>query len=175
MQTRELEAELERLHVDAFGWALACCRRDHSEAEEVMQTTYLKVLDGTARFGGLSSFKTWLYAVIRRTAAERRRRAFLSNLAVWRSSQEPEARISVSPEEKLQHSHNSARLAEELKHLPERQREVLHLVFYQDMSVSEAAETMGISRGSASRHYERGKRRLHGLLQPQLQPEECFP
>jgi RNA polymerase sigma-70 factor (ECF subfamily) len=41
---------------------------------------------------------------------------------------------------------------------------VLHLVFYQDLSISEAAVIMGVSLGSARTHYERGKARLRELL-----------
>jgi RNA polymerase sigma factor (sigma-70 family) len=52
-----------------------------------------------------------------------------------------------------------------LGQLPERQRETLHLVFYQDMSIAEAAEVMEISIGSARTHYERGKARLRSLLE----------
>jgi len=35
--TRELAAH----HEDAWGWALACCRFDHDEAQEVLQQAYL--------------------------------------------------------------------------------------------------------------------------------------
>ena len=66
--------ELERLHGASFGWAMSCCGHRREEAEDVLQTSYLKVLDGSARFAGGASFKTFLFAVIRRTAAERRRR-----------------------------------------------------------------------------------------------------
>ena len=69
----EIEAELERLHADSFGWALSCCARNRSEAEEVLQMVYLKVLDGSARFKGRASFQTWLFGVIRRTALHQRR------------------------------------------------------------------------------------------------------
>jgi RNA polymerase sigma-70 factor (ECF subfamily) len=51
-----------------------------------------------------------------------------------------------------------------LERLPERQREVLHLVFYQDLSIADAAEVMEISLGSARTHYERGKARLRLFL-----------
>ena len=70
----EIEHELEQLHRQSFGWALACCGRNPDEAEDVLQMTYVKILDGTARFEGRSSFQTWLFGVIRRTALQRRRK-----------------------------------------------------------------------------------------------------
>ncbi len=87
MKRSEIEAELGRCHADAFGWALACCRRDRAEAEEVLQSSYLKILDGRASFAGRSSFRTWLFGVIRRTAAERRRRERVRALGLgrWRA------------------------------------------------------------------------------------------
>src|SRR6266702_1393591 len=74
------ERDLEALHPACFGWALGCCGWNREEAEDVLQTVYLKVFDGRARFDGHSSLKTWLFAVIWRTAAERRRRQWLFDL-----------------------------------------------------------------------------------------------
>jgi DNA-directed RNA polymerase specialized sigma24 family protein len=48
--------------------------------------------------------------------------------------------------------------------LSPRQREVLHLVFYQDLTIAAAAGVLNISIGSARVHYERGKAQLRRLL-----------
>lgn len=75
MRPDDLRGDLERNHADAFGWALACCRWDRSQAEDTLQASYLKILDGRARWDGRSSFRTWFFGVVRRTGAELRKDA----------------------------------------------------------------------------------------------------
>jgi len=166
MKPTELEAQLERLHTESFGWALHCCGRNETEAEDVLQTTYLRVVSGTARFAGRSKFRTWLFGVIRRTAMEMRRKDRAREDRTLRliPAGVPDGR-AVDPVERLDRESRSRRLLRALDGLSERQRETLHLVFYQDLTIEEAAEVMGISLGSARTHYERGKDRLRTLLQ----------
>ena len=161
MEIAELKAELEKLHQASFGWALSCCRHNHSEAEEVLQMVYLKILQGKACYRGECKLQTWLFAVIRKTAIGERRKhvvRMLKSIAVSNSTSD------AQPEVNLERSEMQQRFHQALAELPVRQRETLHLVFYQDLSLSEAAEVMHISVGSARRHYERGKKRLREAL-----------
>jgi RNA polymerase sigma-70 factor (ECF subfamily) len=164
MSRARLETELAELHAASFGWALGCCNGDRGEAEEVLQVAYLKVLDGQASFDGGSAFKTWLFAVIRRTAGERRRRGWLRALALgrWRADTGPAP--SPDPERLASGSETARRVRDCLRMLPARQRELLHLVFYQELTIEDAAEVAGISVGTARTHYHRGKARLRELM-----------
>lgn len=173
MTRSDLEAELERLHPDCFGWAMSCCAWDRSEADDVLQTTYLKVLDGRALFDGRSSLRTWLFGVIRRTAGEHRRWSALRGLRGlrWLEDRTAAAADADDPAEAVCRSEESDRLVAALRSLPPRQRDVLHLVFYQDLSIREAAEVLDISLGSARTHYERGKGRLRDMLAPTRERE----
>lgn len=166
MQLAELKAELEGLHTASFGWALACCRGDRSEAEEVLQMVYVKILEGKARFGGESSLKTWLFAVIRKTASTQHRRRLgqkLVSLTGFGKLHES-ASSTEAPAAALERSDTRERFRIALSKLPPRQREALHLVFYEDLSLREAAAVMGVSIGTARQHYERGKKHLRESL-----------
>ena len=160
-----MEAELEAIHAESFHWALTCCDRDRFLAEEVLQVAYVKVLDGSARFDGRSTFKTFLFGVIRKTAMEQRRARWLSTrrLAQWLTSRTEEPQ-PADPEAGSIRSERARALTKALARLSGRQREVLHLVFSQDLTIEQAAGVLGIVTGSARQHYERGKARLRELL-----------
>ncbi|HLG13268.1 MAG TPA: sigma-70 family RNA polymerase sigma factor [Blastocatellia bacterium] len=165
MDDRELRAQLETCHAESYGWAMACCRRDQIDAETVLQTVYLKVLQGKARFDGRASFKTWLFAVIRNTAADERRRSVFRRFGLARVEEAAtRAQREESPDETVYRSEIQLQFREALARLPGRQREVLQLVFYHDLTLSEAAAVMNVSIGSARTHYERGKKTLRRLM-----------
>ena len=161
----DLRAALERHHAESLGWAMACCAFDRAEAGDVLQDAYLKVLDGRAVFRGESSFRTWLFGVVRRTAGEHRRNVFRRLAAIWRVEPRDIVADSTDPDAAIDGKALADRLRAALGRLPARQREILHLVFREDMTVEGAAGVMGVSVGSARTHYARGKGRLRALLQ----------
>jgi RNA polymerase sigma factor (sigma-70 family) len=164
MDDVELKRQLERVHADCFGWAMACCGRDRDDAEEVLQTVYLTVLDGRARFDGRSTFRTWLFGVIRRTAAGERRKAWLRGLLLQREANGIRPETPARPDAGVESESRRQSLQRAFAQLAARQREVLQLVFYHDLTVEEAATVMSVSVGSARTHYARGKSRLAALL-----------
>lgn len=165
MDADELKSQLEEHHALSYGWALNCCGQNPANAADVLQAAYLKILDGRAQFNGKSGFKTWLFAVVRNTAAAERRRHWLSlsRLGEYFRERAQEAE-AVEAEDFLESSETAAQFQTALARLPRRQREVLHLVFYQDLTIEEAAGVMGVGLGSARTHYERGKQRLREWL-----------
>jgi RNA polymerase sigma-70 factor (ECF subfamily) len=175
MTRAELERELRGVLAASRGWALAQSRWNAAEADDVLQTSVLKVLDGRARFDARSSFKTFVFGVIRQTARERRRRELVRSLILYRPAAQSEAApragdAQAPPDARLAHSRESARLVAALAQLPERQREIVHLVFYGELTIEEAARVAGVALGTARTHYARAKQRLRELL-ADLAPE----
>ena len=170
MDDSELRSQLERHHADNYGWAVACCSQNRELAEDVLQTAYLKVLQGRARYRGEAAFKTWLFAVIRVTAADERRRFWRRWFGLNNYERHREPAIETPRDDALDETARLDAFRLALKRLPQRQREVIHLICYQNISLQQAAEVMGISLGSARTHYDRAKTNLRG----RLEKLECF-
>ena len=165
MNAIDWRAELERLHDVSFAWSLYCCRYRTEEAEEVLQDVYIRVLEGRARFDSRSSAKTWLFGVIRHTARERVRRRWLRSMLLDRwHRQELDRASAPDPAQLVRQFELNEKLRTSVMKLPRRQQEVLHLVFYQDLTIEESANMLGISMGTARTHFERGKQCLREML-----------
>lgn len=162
----DLLDRLQEVHLSAFAWALHCCAGRRAEAEDVLQTVYLKLLTGSARFDGRSTFRTWVFAVIRSTAREThrtigRRLRLLSTWLAGKTGAQEAVAPAIAYENELRES-----IGRLLSTLSSRQREILQLVFYHDLTVEQAAQVLGISIGSARVHYVRGKDSLRRRLTP---------
>ena len=170
MDAAETRARLADLHAECMGWARRCCADDPAEAADVVQESYLAVLNGRAVFSGRSSFRTWLFGVVRMKARSARRWRWLRARRTEALAQDPTEAAPVSPDQALRDSERAATLRAALSRLPGRQQEILHLCFYHALSLAEAAEVLGLPVGTARTHYERGKARLRQWLAPYHQP-----
>lgn len=154
MKNSTLESFLKEHHKDAFLWALQCCSYNRDDANDVLQMTYLKIVEGKAKFKEQSAFKTWLFSVIRFTAID-----FMKQDRSYRSLD------GVEIMEEPVFSADETNYKTLLLQLPERQREVLLLAFYHQMTLAVIAETTGLHIGTVRTHYERGKSALRKLIQ----------
>jgi len=161
----DLATQVQALHPQCYGWAMTCCAHRREDAEDVLQDVYMGVLENGLQFDGRSTLKTWLFGVIRQKSRARIRRDRLrALLGVTHAARIDVPAPAPSPDEDVVASERRERTRRALARLAARQREVLLLVFYHDLTIEEAAKVMKVSLGSARVHYQRGKRRLAGLL-----------
>ncbi|MFD2200049.1 RNA polymerase sigma factor [Shivajiella indica] len=153
MKTSQLEQVIKEMHAEAYLWSRQCCNFQDWLAKDVLQEVYLKILEGKARFHEKSNIKTWLFSVIRYTAME--------NLKKEKKLLPLEEGLEVELVEEVISKVNHEKLIMEL---PEKQREVLLLVFYHELTLEKSAEVMGIHVGTARTHYDRAKKNLKTLI-----------
>ena len=164
---------LAALHEAAFSWALSLTRHDSQAAEDVMQQTYLSLVEGSARFDGAASLKTWLFAVIRNTArrywrAQAQQDSLAANLETEQDAQVHPTASQSAEAQMIQAPPPALRAA--IRNLPDRQKQVLELVVDADFTIEQAATVLGVSVGSARTHYHRAKQALRLALEEDYGP-----
>src|SRR5262249_34936315 len=142
-----------------WAWALACCGRNREAAHDVLHDVYVKILAGRARFDRLSSFKTWLFGVIRLTARNAQRKAAFVNLFFEPIPEHFTVAAPAAIEDEISEAFRAA-----VNALPQRQRQIAALIFEHDQTLEEAAAILRISIGAARQHYARAKEKLRAAL-----------
>ena len=134
--------------------------RDQMMAEEVVQDTFLKLWSRAGQYlTERGPLLIWLLTIARRTTLDRlrleSRRPLLSDgndpELVWELTPEPES----ASEEARWHSLYLA-----VRSLPEEQRNVIELAYYQGMSQSEIGETLDLPLGTVKTRLRMGMKRL---------------
>ena len=149
------EQDLRELHDDAYRWALFCCDYDSMLAQDAMQDTYLKIVEGKARFDRQSKLGTWLFGVIRLTTLEHRRKSKRHQFETV--EQEPSTVLDSD-------DHIQLRVALALNKLSLTQRTIVYLAFYKDLTLTEVSAILGTSLGTVRQQYHRAKVRLRHIL-----------
>ena len=135
--------------------------RDVGTAEEVVQDAFVAVHGRWSRLRDPDRALAYLrQAVVNRSRSALRHRAVVARHAV---TARPADSPDLTPE-----TDRRAAVLNALRALPDRQREVLALRYYLDLSEAEIAETLGISRGAVKSHASRGAATLRSLLQEEL-------
>lgn len=165
MDITQIRQQLAEHHQESFAWAMRCCLGNREEAEDLLQSSYLKILEEKARYRQQNAqFKTWLFTVIRNTAIDIYRKKSPHLIQINEALNTNISVFSDNFDESIEDRETQVIFQQIMQQLSAQQQQVLHLVFYQDMSIEDAAKIMGVTTGTARTHYERGKKQLRKRL-----------
>jgi RNA polymerase sigma-70 factor, ECF subfamily len=146
---RAPEASLRELY-DAHGsfllsYLVRLTRGDRHKAEDILQETLVRAWrHPNARSADGEWSRPWLVTVARRIAIDHVRTAMV------RPTEYGDERLDERPalDDEVNRLIDVGEVREALKTLPDRLRDVLIEVYIRDRSVAEAAETLGVPRGT---------------------------
>jgi RNA polymerase sigma-70 factor, ECF subfamily len=143
--------------------------QDTSEAEDLVQETYVKALRGFSSFQAGTNFRAWIYRILRNSFLSSR--TGLKSTTVF-DEEDPEIQATGSnatPETVLVAEATREAVQQALVELPVHFREILLLCEVEEMSYQEIAETLAIPTGTVMSRLFRARKALRSLLQPTLQ------
>ena len=152
--------------------------RNRAEAEDAVQSTYLRAFASIDRFEARSSLSTWLTRIaineaLGRRRADCRRRAQLDAQSVTLLDDYREKLMygsigATSPDGELARAQIRKLLEEAIGRLPEAFRTVFVLREIEGLSVDETAEALDLLPGTVKTRLLRARRRLQDLLAPEV-------
>jgi len=160
--------------------------KDDTEAEDVVQETYLRAFFNLSKFRGESSLTTWLTRIVLNEALGRKRKQrAMVTLETVETAQQTSAQIiqfpamntETDPERSAAQNEIQRLLERAMDALPEPFRVVFVMRDVEEMSIEETASHLGIRPQTVKTRLHRARRLLRQSLDGQLAStlKETFP
>ena len=138
--------------------------RNHHDAEDVTQETFVRVLRYRRKLAGVRNPRTWLARIAFRAALERKRKADKVSFQDL-DGMAPEVRSKARPaDEALIGTEMSGHVEKLIAALPAKLRDPLTLSVLEEMSPGEVAEVLGINEAAARSRLFRARQILRERL-----------
>lgn len=164
---------VERHYARLYRIALAYLRQ-REDALDVVQEAFVKAYQGASRWDGSAEAGPWLTRVTVNLAIDRWRRNRRRGETFSPLADDDRAASLADPgasaERALRGREAGERVARALRVLPERQRAVVVLRHYQDLSLEEIAQALGMSLGTVKSSLHRALARMRERLAPEERP-----
>jgi len=128
---------------------------DRNAAEDMVQEAFLRLLDALPRIRQPERVAAYLRSIVLNLARDQNRRGLVSLRHRLPADESP-----ASIEDKIVLRDDQKQVIEALDSLPRRQRDCLVLKYYTELSVTEIAETLGLSVNTVKTHLRRGMSEL---------------
>jgi RNA polymerase sigma-70 factor, ECF subfamily len=139
--------------------------RNGADAEDAVQETYLRVLRHRNELGEIRDRRVWLVRIVWNVVLDRKRRAKtrpetddIADLARLLPSD------GLSAEERVASAQHHERVLRAVEQLPEKERQVLTLSAFEELSSVEIAQILGTTESTVRSRLFRARNLMSGLL-----------
>jgi len=157
-----------RMIIDRYGsklyWHIRRIVIVHDDADDALQDTFINAWKNIGSFRNESSLFTWLYSIATNEALsllrkkEKERGIALDDLEDFFAG-------SVEGSTWFDGDEASARLQNAILKLPEKQRVVFNMKYFNDMSYEEISEALGTSVGALKASYHHAVKKIEKYIQ----------
>ena len=169
---RSAFTELMRRYQDRVYWTARRIVGDHADADDVAQETFIRAYLNLGDFRGDSSFFTWLYRIAVNLSFNALRKKQLVNYLrdsaiIRRFMPDP-----PMPDMVYQEAETEARLAHAVEELPDKQKAVFVLRFYDGLTYEEIAKILKTSVGGLKANYFHALKKVQQAMSDEVAPRD---
>ena len=139
---------------------LALCGGDGTIADDIAQDALIRAYVASGTFRGLSKFSTWLFRIAYNCYLDYRKKATIETVSVD-SKQVLDMPSGDDPDRSFRYQH----LYQALEQLQEKEKVVIVLYYFEDLSIKEIASILQMPVGTVKYHLSNGRNHLRNFLQ----------
>lgn len=149
---REAFGEVIRTYTEPLYWQIRRMVQEHEDANDLLQNTFMKAWQSLENFRGDARLSTWLYKIainesITFLDKERRRQ----NISL--DSQEAALINTIESDENVDGDELAKKLRIAIASLPEKQRLVFNMKYFDEMKYEDMSSILGTSVGALKASY----------------------
>ncbi|MHB1050468.1 MAG: RNA polymerase sigma factor [Bacteroidota bacterium] len=150
-------------------WIVRRMISDHDEANDLTQNIFIKAYHSLYSFKGNSTFYTWLYRIaVNLTLNEIRRKKIRQIFSLEREEPLQIASKDDQPLEQLEKSEQKMIIRQAIDRLPEKQKLVFVLRYYEELPYDEISKILKTSVGGLKANYFHAVRNIGKFLKHEL-------
>lgn len=142
---------------------LNLCGNVH-DAEDLFQDTWIKVYRYIDKYDSSKPFDKWLFSICVNTYKNNLKLSFNKRRVFFESEEESQLFFSSIPDESCYTKDDYAELHKVIGALPKKQKLVIVLKFFRDLSVSEVAQILRIPEGTVKSRLHQAKKTIRRRL-----------
>ena len=160
---RQAFNEVMRLYSEPLYWQVRRMVENHDDANDILQNTFLKAWQSVEGFRGDAKLSTWLYKIalneaITFLARERKR------LSLSLEDEESHLVNLIESDEYVDGDELALKLRKVVASLPEKQRLVFNMKYYDEMKYEQMSEILGTSVGALKASYHLAVKKIEQYI-----------
>lgn len=150
---REEFTRITDLYIDDIKRLAYSGCKNEQDAEDITQEVFIKLLKCENVFESDAHVKNWLIRVTINQCN-----------SLWRTPWKKRVVLSMPKEPQMLYSEKENDLMSNIRSLTSKYREIIHLFYYEEMSVRQIAETLRISEGDVKTRLHRARKKLEKMM-----------
>jgi RNA polymerase sigma-70 factor (ECF subfamily) len=136
---------------------------DHDDADDILQNVFIKAYHGLDKFRGESKILTWLYRIATNESISflnSKKKRFLIPIA----DVENQLSKNLEADNYFSGDHIQMKLQQAILTLPEKQRLVFNMKYFEEMKYEDMSEILGTSVGALKASYHHAVKKIEDFF-----------
>ena len=160
---REAFGEVIKIYTEPLYWQIRRMVQSHDDANDLLQNTFMKAWASIENFRGDARLSTWLYKIAINesiTFLERERKRHNISL----DDQEADLARTIEADTYFDGDEIQQQLRKAVASLPEKQRLVFNMKYFDDMKYEDMSNILGTSVGALKASYHLAVKKIESIL-----------